>query len=127
MKSMSGHLRAAWAKLQSYAARVALVFGAFKDEAEIGESTMRAAIELIDWFKAETTRIYRLFSDSRHDSQEFLDLIRRAIASGGKLTAANLRRSTNRYRGPGKAEAALARLPASGIGKWDGKTYSIAP
>jgi len=127
MEGMDGHLRAAWAKLQSYAARIALVFGVVKGESEISEATMRAAIELIDWFKHETTRIYRLFSSSADDPQKSLDLIGLAIRHGGKLTPSQLQRAGKRYRGPGVAQNALAGLPASGVGRWDGSTYSMAP
>ena len=125
LANLDDDLAAAWSKLEAYTARFALIFQlvewAAGDAAaghEIDETSMRAAIELSDWFGGEARRVYGLFVETSEDREqrELVELIHR---KGGKVTPRELARSSRRYRKSGEAEAALERLVQQKLGKWD--------
>jgi len=123
-EGLDDDLRAAWSKLEAYAARFALIIqlctwasgDAFAGN-KIDESSMLAAIELSDWFGNEAKKIYGLFveTDSEREQRELLDWVRRR---GGKVAPRDLAHGCRQYRGSGEAESALGRLVESGLGSW---------
>jgi hypothetical protein len=124
LAELDDDLAAAWSKLEAYTARFALIFQlctwAAGDAAagdEINETSMRSAIELSDWFGNEARRVYGLFveDDADRERRELVELIRR---KNGSVTARELARSYQKFRGPGKAELALDELGKAGLGRW---------
>lgn len=123
-EELEDDLRAAWSKIEAYAARFALIFqlcswaSGDADDGAIDEASMTAAIELADWFGNEAKRVYGLFSELEADREqrELVDLIRRR---GGSVTAKELRAAARKYRPAGEAETALEGLVRAGLGTWE--------
>lgn len=122
MEDLDDDLAAAWSKLKAYAARFALIFqlaswaaGEASDDG-IDETSMRAGIELADWFGGEAKRVYGRFCevDEDREQRELVELIRQKKG----LSARELARCRSRYRGPGKAETALEQLSHAKRGTW---------
>lgn len=118
-------LAAAFAKLEGYAPRLALIFQlvSWTNERALGNvieaESMAAAIELTRWFVCETRRIYALWSECEGSSVEDRGLVEWIRARGGSVTARDVRRGPQRYRLIGAAETALENLVRSGIGTWE--------
>ena len=115
---------AAFAKLEAYCARFALLLHLVRmasgetDAAMIEAEDMRAAIALTEWFKHETLRVYaRLAVSGRIEKQEGLvDWLRRR---GGRCTARELQRSSGRkYPTTQAATDALSALMEADLGTW---------
>jgi hypothetical protein len=115
---------AAFAKLEAYCARFALLLHLVRmasgetDAALIEAEDMRAAVELTEWFKHETLRVYALLGGSeRTDEQRrVIDWLRRR---GGRCTARELQRSNaRRYPNVAAAKAALDALMEADLGTW---------
>jgi len=124
------NLKAAAAKLEGAALRIALVLhllewsalGGAGDPGSVGESTMMAAIEVVEFFINEARRLYAGLTGSAKD-KERTELIELARANGGALTVAELRkRRPGRYKAKREAKAALQRLVDAGDGTWDRRT-----
>jgi hypothetical protein len=125
---LTGERAAAWSKLEEIPARLALVVHYVRwavldpkisNQNVIDDATMAAAIELTEWFKYETERIYDLLAESpdHHSRRKLIELMER---HGGRMTAANLRRFDRRYRDDLEgAEKALDDLVASGDAVWE--------
>jgi hypothetical protein len=109
---------AAWSKLEGYCARLALVLqmvanvsGGGSSE-RIEASAMQTAIKLIDWFKAETNRVYSLMKISARKStdENLLAFIR---SRGGQVTvrdvSQNYRPLKNKEEEIGKKFIELAK------------------
>ncbi len=118
-------LAAAWSKLEAYTARFALIFQlcdwvAGDDMAghAVDELSMRAAIELSDWFGGEAKRVYGLFVESVEDREqrELLEWIHR---KGGRLTARELQQGSRRFDRSEEAGSALNDLASAGFGRWE--------
>jgi hypothetical protein len=123
MVGMDDDLRAAWSKLEAYAARLALIVqlcswaaGEGSDD-QIDQASIEAGIVLSDWFGVEARRVYDLLSESdeEREQRELAELISR---QGGTITARQLAHSSRAYRASGEAEAALERLAKVGWGHW---------
>lgn len=124
---LSGNLGAAWAKLEGYTARFALVLtmldwafqgGSSSPPQVVSPSAMRRAIELTQWFSHETRRIYS-FLGSREAVKQYdktLDFVRQ---NGGDVTAYELSRKASAYKQDGSPEQALDRLAKQGFGRWE--------
>ena len=76
---LSGELSAAWSKLEEYAARLALLIHFVRWAAgdadlespdAVDAASMKAGIELAQWFKAEARRVYALLSESDDDGEQ---------------------------------------------------------
>ena len=121
---LSGELAAAWSKLESYAARLALVHHVCchsedPHNLEADESSIEAGITLSRWFAHEARRLYESLAETDEDRErrELVELIGR---KGGRMTARELMRSSSRYRGStDDAEAALQSLVEGEFGRWE--------
>lgn len=124
---LSGDLSAAWAKLEGYAARLALVVHflrwAVSDESladaeRIDAESITAGINLSQWFGNETRRVYAMLSnaDAEHETAELVNLIQ---SKAGRVTVRQLMQASRRYRGKADdAEAVLQGLVDDGRGDW---------
>jgi hypothetical protein len=120
-----GDVAAALAKLEAYAARLALVhhlvYMASLDDSScrpIGPASIQAGVLLAEWFAAEARRIYSTFSEcaEERDTRRLVEFIR---DRGGSITARHLQRSNSRkYPTSEHAEVALERLVPD-YGYWD--------
>jgi len=117
-------LRAAWSKLEGYCARFALVLQVIADavdgriNCDISDSVMQNAIELTEWFKHETRRVYSiLHADQQVDAQD--SLIGWIYSQGGRVTPRQLMRRSRRYTTSESAAAELESLVADGLGRWE--------
>jgi hypothetical protein len=118
-----GDLSAAWAKLEEYAARLALVIhfcrwaaGApLNDGGDVLDAeSMEAGIALTEWFKVEARRVYAILGESVEDRDD-----RRLVEwlqhrRGEWLTANDVRRRCRWLQEQGAAETALERLSKDG-------------
>jgi hypothetical protein len=125
--SAEGEQAAALAKLESYAARLALIHhvvsltAAAPDRLAIHpltETSLRAGIALVEWFASEAMRVYTILRETTEE-RECRRLIEWIEARGGKVTARDLHRA-NQRRWPTSehAELALDALVQVGLGRW---------
>lgn len=123
---LTGDLSAAWAKLEEYAARLALVIHYIRwavgdptltDENTVDVDTMKRAVTLATWFKHEARRVYTMLdeSDAERDQRRLVEWIE---CRGGTTTAREVQMGCRRLRGPGAAEQALEQLVQAGLGEW---------
>ncbi len=126
-----GDIRAALAKLEAYVFRFALLFhfvetywqirhdpdfDAANHEWTVSRGTLANAIELVEWFKYETQRVYQ---DLKYGC-EVSDLYHFILKEHeGRITARVLAQRKNRYRGAGNAQEALEELVKVGLARWD--------
>jgi hypothetical protein len=122
---LTGDLAAAWAKLEQYAARLALIVhyirwaaGQVRDELLLDGQSMEAGIRLAEWFKHEARRVYATL-DETHLERERRELVQWIERRGGTVTAREVQRGYWPLRGPGAAEAALEGLVKAGLGCWE--------
>ena len=124
---LSGELSAAWSKLEEYAARLALVIHYARwaaDDANlespdaVDAASMKAGIELAQWFKAEARRVYSLLSESDED-RDRRRLIEWIERKSGSVTAREVQQGHRQYRTAQEAEAALNELAKAGCGRWE--------
>ncbi|MCE5267896.1 MAG: DUF3987 domain-containing protein [Planctomycetaceae bacterium] len=136
LAELTGDLAAAWSKLEETAARLALIFACVKavqvalpakpwlsdgpapqPANEVDGDTMRAAIELTQWFKAEARRVYGLLSESDED-RDRRRLVEWVQRRGGATTARDAQKGCRWLRETGMAETALNDLAKAGFGDW---------
>jgi len=129
MSGMTGKLAAAMAKLEAYAARLALVMFLVKSVAddvmvhddavvEIDGDSMAAGMTLGRWFGAEGERVYRIIDESDEDRErnQLVEIIQK---KGGAVTVREIQRTCRRFRDDATlAEAALEGLAKAGFGVW---------
>jgi hypothetical protein len=121
--SLHGPVRAAWSKLEGYAARFALIFhcsrGATgeKDLDYIDGYDIENGIELARWFGEEAKRVYHRVqeTDEQRDRRELIELIMRL---GWRVTARDLMRHTRKYKTAEEAHAALKQLEDAAEGSF---------
>lgn len=134
---LAGDLRAAWGKLEETVARLALIFHMVKvaahdplsgdDEPDadvVDAATMAAAIRVVDWFKAETRRVYAMLDESAADEaarQEDERLAAWIERRGGRVATRDLIAGCRGIATADAAEAALNRLEQAGLGRWQAK------
>jgi hypothetical protein len=118
LTTQSSDETAAWSKLEGYCARLALVLQMVANVSGGGSSerieapAMQTAIKLIDWFKAETNRVYSLMKISARKStdENLLAFIR---SRGGQVTvrdvSQNYRPLKNKEEEIGKKFSELAK------------------
>jgi hypothetical protein len=128
MEGMTGKMAAAYAKLEAYAARLALVLYLAKAVAKddwavagdhaIDAEAMMAGVTLAKWFAYETERVYQILEESQ-ESAEWRQVVEFIERKGGRITANDLQRRTRRFRTSDEAEGFLRDLVVSGLGYWD--------
>jgi Protein of unknown function (DUF3987) len=108
-----------WSKLESAAARIALILGLARDPATkvIDLEDIEAGIAIADWWADEIDRVRSLLgeSDLAKERQALLDLISQR---GGRISVRELTRSSRPYRKTADATRALESLHADGLGDW---------
>jgi hypothetical protein len=109
---MTGDLAAAWAKLEGYAARLALVHHCLRwaghDKTvgqQIDEESIAAGIELSRWFGNEAKRVYSILAESEEE-QEARTLAEVVRAKGGSVSV----RDWQKLRGHQSSELAEVEL-----------------
>jgi len=124
---LMGDLRAAFCKLEEYAARLALVVHCvrhaagddqLRDPNTVDAASMQAGIRLADWFKAEARRVYKLLCTCELD-RDHHSLINWIRCKGGWVTVRDVQQGHRRYKTAVEAEAALEELVRSGRGHWE--------
>ncbi|MCG3198736.1 MAG: hypothetical protein GHCLOJNM_03241 [bacterium] len=128
-RTLTGPLRSAFAKLEAYAARLALVVHTVRSVSghrppenpfEVDPDSMRSGITLARWFAGEARRVYALLGIADPGRAEQRNLVTLIEDRGGRITANDLRRFSWRFKNdPEGAEAALAGLVSEGLGTWD--------
>ncbi len=125
MLSESEDIAAAWAKLECYVPRLALILHLVReqqrdptlvDPESIDVDSIRAAITLVEWFKQETKRLYAmmLLEENDRDITTLTDWIR---SRGGRVSKRELMRGPAKYRNSNnKAQAAIDLLVEQGFG-----------
>ncbi len=120
----SDDLAAAFSKLEGYAARLALlhhlvqcVSRKISDQTPLGVDSLRAGIELADWFAAEAERVYSALGEDPNTRKQ-RTLAEFIIRRGGSMTTRDLQRGASAYAKADVAEAALNELAAAGWGSW---------
>ncbi len=129
MQSESDHVAAAWSKLECYVVRIALVFHlvqeaagdlSLEDSEQINADTLGAAIQLVEWFKNETKRLYMLNEMTDHD-RETLRVINWIDKQGGSVTTREFYRGLSKYNSSSVAKQKLDELVDAGIGFYRGR------
>lgn len=128
-KDLDADLSAAWSKLEEIPGRLALIDHEVRlasGEAGLdphtidGESVYRA-IQLVQWFKNETKRVYAILRESEA-AQAVRQLDERLIAwireRGDPVTARFVRNHFRKFPTAEAVEAALQRLVDNGFGHW---------
>jgi hypothetical protein len=129
---LEADLAAAWAKVEGYAARLALLWELVSDpEAQtVSDTAMEAGIGLARWFVDEAARIYRDLGGTGDDSETRAYREQQRLAEwirdhDGAVTVRDLTRGPRQFRGDSKAaEAALNRLLEGGYGHWESSVES---
>lgn len=131
---LTGDLAAAWSKLEETAGRLALIIhesrlaaGEHGSTDEIDAGSMAAAIELADWFKYETRRVYALLAESEIDRalrQADDRLAAFVVSHGGSVAVREVIAGVRSIANAEAAERALQRLVDAGRGLWIDKPTS---
>lgn len=120
-----GEQASAMAKLEAYAARLALLDHACRSwdgddfgVGAVGPQSMRSGIALTEWFAQEAVRVYGTLREP-HEERDRRSLVEWIAARGGRAAPRDLQRA-NRRRWPTSedAEADLEALAAAGLGEW---------
>jgi hypothetical protein len=120
-----GHLKAAFAKLEGGALRLAGIYHVCthmdrlngNDQTTINAEAMTSAIALAKWFAHEAARVLAMLRETpdERDQRRLVDWIGR---KGGSVTAREVQQGCRWLREPGAAEAALDELAKAGRGTW---------
>jgi hypothetical protein len=132
MAASEGEQSAALAKLEAYAVRLALIHHVVSlaaidvsDLRAVGARSLRAGIELVEWFAGEARRVYSILRESteERDRRRLIDWIGQR---GGHVAVRDLQRANSR-RWPTReaAQAELESLVKLDLGTWE--TVAHAP
>lgn len=122
-----GDEAAAWAKLEGYAARLALVIHltrvaagdpSVSDPRLVDADSIASGVVMVRWFAHEAERVYSVLSGD-DDARERGRLADWIAGKGGSVTVRELSRGPREYRDAEKAKAALDELVAAGHGRWE--------
>ncbi len=125
--NLDDDLSAAWAKLEGYAFRFALVIHlvrwaagdpALNEIGGIDAVSIRAGIRLAEWFCHEARRIYAMLSESDEgrEQRQLVEWIRRR---GGSATFRDLTHGLSKFRNDAaEARKAVQALVEAGFGQW---------
>jgi hypothetical protein len=121
-----GELASAFAKIEAYAARLALVhhltrladLDCASSNAPLSADSMAAGIALARWFANEARRVYATLGES-DDTRCLRRLAEWLRDRGGRASVRQLQRANSRrYRTAEDAEQALQSLVDAGLGEW---------
>jgi len=124
---LTGALAASWSKLEETPARLSLVIHCVRLAAgdptlespgTIDAATLKAGVELTQWFKHETKRVYALLaeSDEQKEQRELVDWISRR---GGEVKVREIQQGHRKYRTAADVEEILRKLEKAGYGHWN--------
>lgn len=122
---MVGDAAAAWSKLEAYAARLALLVHLVRaaagdarlaDPGEVDAESVAVGVQLVEWFKTETLRVYDVLSENgeKRELRRLVELIR--TRPEGKIKIRELQRSRQMYGRADDARHALQTLQELGLG-----------
>ncbi|MDF1800810.1 MAG: DUF3987 domain-containing protein [Planctomycetota bacterium] len=122
MQERDDEAAAAFAKLEGYVPRIALVFhhAYVVDEAEVdpelvSERCMKDAIRVVLWFRDEVERVQAMLAEDSH-AKELRDVLDLVQEEGGRLTPRTLMHRKSRYReGADEAKKPLDALVARNV------------
>jgi hypothetical protein len=123
----SADLSAAFTKLRATALRLAGLVHLVRlvtlepglDSERIDDASMAAAWRLVSWFKGEAAKVLDLLVEGDEDAAE-RNLVRWVQGAGGRCTLRTLCKGLSAFkRNPEGAQAALDRLVAQGVGRWE--------
>jgi hypothetical protein len=126
MDAAEGEQSAALAKLEGYAARLALLHhvvscAAAEDDdlREVGDRSVRVGIALAEWFAGEAARVYATLKESAAQREQ-RRLVEWIASRGGRAGVRELQHANSR-RWPTRdhAEADLDALVKAGLGAWE--------
>jgi hypothetical protein len=111
--------RAAHAKLEEYAVRLALVMQLTDDPdaTEISDHWVEAGIELVGWFGNEAARFYRGAGETPEEKAD-RKLFAWIAKKGGVVTVRDIQRGRKELNTAEAAEIAVNRLVDAGLGYW---------
>ncbi|TWT92458.1 hypothetical protein Pla108_40840 [Botrimarina colliarenosi] len=117
--------RAAHAKLEEYAVRLALVLQLTEDPdaAEISDHWIEVGIELVGWFGNEAARFYRGAGETPEEKAD-RKLYAWIVSKGGALTVSEIQTGRKELKTASDTEVAINRLVKAGLGSW--RTSSTA-
>ncbi|MEL6196187.1 MAG: DUF3987 domain-containing protein, partial [Myxococcota bacterium] len=123
-----GDEAAAWAKLEAFCARFALMLHMVRvaasdptiaDPDAVDEHSIAAGVRLVGWFAREAERVYALLAGD-DDTREQTRLLEWIEGRGGRITASQLSKGMRRFRGKtAEARAAVDELVQAGLGRWE--------
>jgi hypothetical protein len=125
IQAAEGEQAAALAKLEGYAARLALLHHTVSLAAAgsrtlqpVTETSVRAAIALVEWFAGESARVYTILKESAEE-RDRRRLVEWIAGRGGSASVRDLQRA-NRRRWPTRemAEDELQELVDDRLGVW---------
>jgi hypothetical protein len=122
-----GNHAAMLAKIECYAARLALIVHLARSAADdatltdplaVDAESVGAGVAIAQWFAQEALRVYAVLQESEEkaDRRELVEWIRR---KGGRVTARDLQRGPRQFRDPEAAEGVLRELVRSKLGSWE--------
>ena len=132
MEGEDEHIAAASSKLECYAPRFALIIHLVREAAvdpsvedieRVDFQSMKIAIELVEWFKHETRRVYSMLAmdETQQENQRVIDWINQR---GGAITLREFSRGLKKYNNHNRASQKLKELEKSGVGFMRGKQPS---
>jgi hypothetical protein len=120
-----GEQRSAFAKIEAYGARLALlhhvvshIANGTSDLCPISAASVQAGIDMARWFAAEGTRIYAMLREPEGE-RETRKLVEWIQGRGGRVSVRVLQKSnSSRWLTSDVAEAAIDDLVKGGLGEW---------
>ena len=129
MVSEEEHITAACVKLESYCARFALIMHLVREAANdptledperVDAHSLQVGIDLVEWFKHETKRVYAMLSmdETQQEDQRVIDWINK---QGGAVSVREFSRGLARYNNSTRAQQKLNELEKAGYGWFQGR------
>lgn len=124
-KAESDELAAAFSKLEETTARIALIIhltrfasGETVEPDRVDEASIKAAVELAEWFREETRRVYEILSQSEEERQQadLVNWIRKK--HNGDVSIRDLVSGRREIKDADHAERILKQLREAGFGDW---------
>src|SRR5665213_609978 len=125
--NLAGNLQSAWAKLEAYAARLAMIIHVVRHTSgervapfEIDAQSMLSGIGLVEWFGQETKRIYAMLDNSEPAEADLgAKLIELFAKHDNAMTVREIMRCKRLFKHAGECRGALNALEKAGAGRWE--------